>query len=483
MIRITTVVVTLCTVIGFSGATSLNADVGKQWPQWRGPQGTGVAPGDPPLQWDEHTHVKWKTEIPGKGHATPIVWGDRIFVLASIQTGKQVQARDKDAEPASTARASTGGRRRNMTAEQRAEMRRRFEQMTPEEREQRRRRWRRNFSSKPTHAHKFSIMAIDRRDGQILWQETTSEELPHEGSHRDGSFASNSPVTDGEHVYAYFGSRGLYCYDMDGNLKWENNLGDMKIRMGFGEGSSPVLYGETLVVNWDHEGQSFIVALDKRTGEERWKVDRDEPTTWATPIVVESAGKQHVITNGTNLVRGYDLVNGNLIWHCSGMTLNVIPSPVYANGIVYLASGFRGNAMLAVRLGSASGNIDDTEAIVWKYNRDTPYVPSLLLYDGLLYMLKRNDGILSCLNADSGEQCFTEQRLEGIDQVFASPVGAGGRVYVVGTNGTTLVLEHGDKYKILAKNTLDDRFTSSPAIAGNELYLRGHKALYCIGMN
>ena len=445
MLKTATLSICLCAV--FTLAAELQADPQKYWPQWRGPHATGVAPhGNPPGEWSENKNVRWKIEIPGKGSASPIVWGDRVFVLTAIPTGEPVEPRAQ--EEASPRRRRRGPR-----------------------------------GIKPTHVQKFTIFAIDRRDGSVLWQRTAHEELPHEGTHNTGTWASNSPVTDGEHVFAYFGSRGLFCYDMQGNLRWEKDLGDMTIKLGFGEGSSPVLYGDTLVITWDHQGQSFIVALDKDTGKERWRVNRDEITSWTTPLVVEHSGKPQIVTSATNRVRSYDLESGNLIWECSGMTLNAIPSPVAADGMVYLTSGFRGNALLAIRLSAAKGDITDTEAIVWSYDRDTPYVPSPLLYGDALYFLKNRNGILSCFNARTGEPFYSQQRLEGIRSVYASPVGARDRVYLAGRDGTTLVIKRGPEFEVLGSNVLDDGFDASPAIVDNEIYLRGRHYLYCIAQD
>jgi outer membrane protein assembly factor BamB len=418
-------------------------DFEKNWPQWRGPYANGVAPyGNPPVEWSESKNIKWKIEIPGKGHATPIIWDNRIFVLTAIETDKQVE---------------------------------------PEKEKQTQARRRRGPPiARTSNVYKFAILAINRSDGQIVWQHTAREELPHDGTHPTGTWASNSPVTDGEHVYAYFGSRGLYCYDMQGNLKWEKDLGDMSIKLGFGEGSSPVLYDDKIVVNWDHEGQSFIIALDKKTGKEFWKVARDEGTSWATPLIVESNGQPQVITSATSRIRSYDLATGKLLWESSGMTRNAIPSPVAANDRVYVMSGFRGNALQAIHLSEANGNIAGSKALVWTLDRDTPYTPSPLLYDDRLYFLKRNDGILACFNANTGEEYFSRQRLEGIEGVYASPVGAGGRIYIASRNGSTQVIKHDTQYEVLAINTLDDGFSASPAVVDKELYLRGEKNLYCI---
>ena len=267
---------------------------------------------------------------------------------------------------------------------------------------------------------------------------------------------------------------------MQGNLQWEKDLGDMAIKMSFGEGSSPVLYGDVIILNWDHEGDSFIITLDKRTGEMVWRTDRDESTSWATPIVVEHNGNPQIIVNATHRTRSYDLATGKMLWECSGMTANTIPSPVTADGIVYVTSGFRGNALQAIRLADAEGDITGAAAVVWEYDRDTPYVPSPLLYGDTLYFLKHNKGVLSAFNASTGEAYYGPERLEGIAEVYASPVGASGRIYIASRDGVTLVIKHGSTFEVLAENVLDDGFNASPAIVDKEIFLRGNKSLYCI---
>ena len=427
-------------------ALAEGSDAGKYWPQWRGPQATGVSPaGNPPLEWGEGRNIRWKVEIPGKGSASPIVWGDRIYLTSAIQTGKSAPP----PKPPAGGQPSSG------------------------------RRWHGPRGIQPS-PQDFVVLALDRRDGRIIWQRTANQSTPHEGHHQDGTFASNSAVTDGEHVYAFFGSRGIFCFDLDGNLKWKKDLGDMRSRLGFGEGSSPVLYGDKLIIPWDHEDQSFITALDKRSGEEIWRTNRDESTAWATPIVVEQGDQAQVITSATKRVRSYDLESGELIWESSGMTANTIPSPVYSDGMVYVTSGFRGNALQAIRLAEAKGDISGSQAIAWTYDRDTPYVPSPLLYRGQLYILKRNNGILTVFDARTGETHYGPQRLEGIQGVYASPVGAAGRVYVTSREGTTLVIRQGKEFKVLATNTLDDSFDASMAIVDDAIYMRGEKHLYCI---
>ena len=416
--------------------------VSDDWPQWRGPLATGAAPaGDPPSSWSETENVRWKIEIPGFGQASPIVWGDRVFVLTAI--------------PAGPGDDSGGGFF--------SRLRRRF-----------------MGTVRSGDLLRFVIVALDRRDGSVVWERTAVTEQPHEGRHNTGSWASGSAVTDGQVVCAFFGSRGLFCYDMDGNLLWDRDFGDMRIRMGFGEGASPALHGDAIVVVWDHEGQSFITALDKRTGAERWRADRDESTSWSTPLVVEHAGGVQVVTSATDGVRGYDFETGELLWEGEGVTTNAIPSPVAAGGIAYLMSGYRGNRLYAVDLSSARGDIARGGAIVWSLDRDTPYVPSPVVHDGILYFTKSNSGILSAYDAASGENLYGPVRLSGIRDVYASPVVAGGRLYVTSRDGATLVAKAGPEFEILSMNRLDDDFDASPAVAGGEIYLRGRQYLYCI---
>jgi outer membrane protein assembly factor BamB len=288
-------------------------------------------------------------------------------------------------------------------------------------------------------------------------------------------------VTDGERVYAYFESFGLYAYDMDGALLWERDLGDKRMRNEFGEGSTPALFGNTLVVVWDHlHGDSYVFAVDARTGEELWRVPRDEIDTWATPLILSVNGRPQVIVPAMDRVRSYDLEDGSVVWESDGLTMNAIPSPVYGDGLLFLMSGFRGNDLKAIRVVDAFGNIDGTDAIVWTRDRDTPYVPSPVLVDGILFFLKSNSGILSALDAQTGRPHYQNQRLPGAPNVFASPVAAQGRVYFPGRDGTTVVIRSGPEFEVLATNKLDDGFDSSPALVDNNVYLRGHQYLYAI---
>lgn len=412
------------------------------WAQWRGPWATGIAnDGNPPIEWSEDKNINWKTEIPGKGHATPIVFGNQIFLSTAIPTDKTVNT-----EQAEEGQSGRRGPPRESTDK----------------------------------IHEFSLLSVDKNSGKILWRRKLKEEHPADGTHEFGSWASNSPVTDGEYVYAYFGSRGLYCLDMNGNLKWERQFGKMEKVRSFGEGTSPVLHKGKLIIVRDHQGQSSIHVLDKKSGKDIWMQNREESSSWATPFLIKINERVQVITNATTRFRSYNLETGEILWEGSGMTRNVIPMPVIKDNLIFLMSGFRGSALLAIDLLKAKGNIDNSDAIVWKYDDYTPYTPCPLLMGDLLYFLRSNNGRLTCLNAEDGNENYTNERLEGLGNLFTSPVGIKDRIYILGQEGLTYVVKHGPEFEVLAKNQLDDNFVASPAIIGNTIYLRGYKYLYSI---
>lgn len=434
------------------GATSIlaAASAAGNWPAWRGPQFTGVAPAaNPPVEWSEENNVRWKVKTPGKGTATPIIWGNQVFILAAIPVeGSAAPA----PQPPPQQRPGPGGRGPG----------------------------RGGFGgATPTEAQQFVVLSYDRANGRELWRKVVREQIPHAGHHRDHGHASASPVTDGEVLIAHFGSFGTYGLSLQGELLWATDLGDMQTRSSFGEGSSPALDGERIFVLWDHEGDDFIVALDRKSGKELWRTARDEPTGWCTPLVVEHGSRKEVIVNGTNRIRSYDAVTGKLLWECGGQTQNVIPSLVSAAGVVYAASGFRGSALQAIQLGR-SGDLTGTDAVLWEHNRNTPYVPSPLLHEGLLYFFAGNNATLSVFAAKDGTADVNGEQLDGLLGVYASPIAAAGRVYLLGRNGVASVLKAGPQVEILATNRLDDGFDASPAAAGDELFLRGRESLYCL---
>jgi outer membrane protein assembly factor BamB len=420
------------------GGTHPRTQALRNWPQWRGPLANGVAPhANPPVHWSEKKNIRWKIPLPGKAHSSPIVFGDSVYLTAAVPVG-EAQRPVYDHAP---------GTHDNVPV---------------------------------THRHQFVVLAVSGREGKVLWRKVLREEFPHEGGHETGSLASNSPVTDGEHLYAFFGSHGLYCLDLNGEQIWQKDLGRMQTLHAHGEGSSPVLHGDTLIVCWDHEGDSFLYAFDKRTGKERWKVARDEKTSWSTPLVVEHEGKPQVVVSATKRVRGYALATGAQIWECAGLTDNVVSSPVYGHGMIFAGNSYYQQSMLAIRLAGAEGDITRTDHVAWKLNRLTPYVSSPLLYDDTLYFLRHYQNILSRLEPATGKPRGEPLRLEGITDIFASPVGAAGRIYITDRQGVTIVLRHDRDNATLALNRLDDAFSATAALVDRELYLRGERFLYCI---
>ncbi len=406
------------------------------WHQWRGPTAGGVAPhGDPPLKWDEKTNVKWKAKLEGEGSATPIVWEDRVFVVAAIKTDRRAE---KPPQPHETAKTLP-----------------------------------------PDVYYQFVVTCFDRSSGEVKWRRVAIEAVPHEGRHSTNTYASASPTTDGQRLYVSFGSRGLFCFDFDGKPLWQRDLGDMRTRSGWGEATSPVVHDGSLIVNWDQEVDSFIAVLSAGDGENIWKVDRDEPTSWATPLVINDGSRDQLIVNGTNRVRSYNLKTGDVIWQCGGQTVNAIPSPVAADGFVVCMSGYRGSAAFAIPLDS-TGELTDTERVRWSYREGTPYVPSPIIVGDRLYFTRTNSALLTCLDVNNGKLVFGPQRLPELSNVYASPVAAAGRIYFTDRDGTTLVIRAGDKFDVLGVNKLNEPIDASPAIVGKQMFLRSASNLYCI---
>jgi outer membrane protein assembly factor BamB len=435
------------------------------WPHWRGPTGNGASlDGRPPVEFGETKNLQWKVEIPGKGTASPVVMGPRVYVATAIPAdgaaGEKVSSGTQGVDAGSTFRAEGA-----------------------EERERPPARAGRGEGSggrgRPAPVQRFTLLAIDRATGKILWTRVAAEVKPHEGHHPSHGFASASPFTDGERVYAHFGSRGLFCYDLEGKEVWKRtDFGQMRMRNGFGEGSSPTLHGDTIVVPWDHEGPSCLMALDKRTGKTLWKTDRDEPSCWATPLVVVHDGKAQVAVSGERFARGYDFSTGEELWRCAGQTARPLASPVAGHGLVFIGSGHQGNFLGAFRL-DRRGDLQGTDGVVWTIERDTPDVPSPLLSGRRLYFLAGRRGSLSCLDAPTKKPHYAASRVEGIRDVYASPVAGGGKVYLTSRDGTIVVIEDADELKIAATNRLDEGVDATPAIAGSQLFVRGQKHLYC----
>ncbi len=515
----------------------------ENWPTWRPTSGTGVAEhATPPIEWGDEKNIKWKAEIEGAGYSTPIVWEDKMFLLTAVPVGEApaapvAQQRGQRPGGNQNAAGGQGGRQRGggqggpggqargpggpggaggpgaPNAELiaqfdkdgdgelnddernalRTEMRSRRGQGGPGAQAQGpagrgrgqqaagggRRGGGGGRNAAPLQLHQFKVVALDRNSGEVIWEKLAKEEMPHEGHHPSHGYADASPITDGKHLYASFGSRGIFCYDLDGNLIWEKDLGDLRTRNGFGEAVSPALAGDKLIILWDQEDQSMIYALDKGAGEEVWSVERDERSSWTTPFIQEVDGTIQAIVAGTNATRSYDTENGNVIWEAAGLTSNVIPTPVVGHGNVYLTSGYQGNSVQAIKL-TSKGDVSDSSDIVWSVRKSGSYVASPVLSGERLYVTKSYDNILSCMDAMTGDYHYQDQRLEALRGIYASPLAANGHLYVSGREGTTLVLKDSDNFEIVATNKLDDKIDASPIALGGDLFIRGHKYLYCI---
>lgn len=447
------------------------------WGHWRGPTGNSVANNaTPPTQWSDTKNVKWKVPIPGRGSGSPVIWGDKVFVVTAVRSdgndgapstdeGVGVPKRRGVPQPSNDAQRGSGrppggqggfgGRQRRGPGAG-------------------------SNARGPLPKLQFFLMCFDRDTGDVLWKQKATEATPHQGTHSTNGFASASPCTDGQHVYASFGSRGLYCYTMDGKLVWSrNDFPPMETRASFGEGSSPTIEGDMLIVPWDHEGQSHLYALNKLNGKTIWEVKRDEPTCWATPLIVEHDGKKQIVMNGQNYARGYDLETGKELWRCGGQTERPVATAVADDGLVFIGSGFRGSYLGAFRL-NGSGDIEDTDSVAWSVDRDTPDIASPLLSDGRLYFHKGKTGLLTCLDATTGEPHYTASRIPDISSTYASPVAAGGYIFLTGRRGTTVVIKDGEELEVVSSNSVGETVDATPAPVDDQIFIRGENHLFCI---
>lgn len=449
------------------------------WPGWRG-QGNGVGSGTPPTEWSEQENVRWKVSVPGKGLSSPVVWEGLVFVTSAVGTGKK-----KDGEPAEAGadgergRPDEGGRGRGDGERRGPPGEARRGDGPPEGG-----RGPGGFGrGAPIEEQDFVVLALDRKDGAVKWQTKLATVMPHQGTHRDGSYASPTPVTDGERLYVSFGSYGIYALGLDGKLQWSVDLGDMDINNSFGEGSSPLLAGGSLILNWDHEGDSFLVALEAKTGKERWRTARPRGTNWSSPVLVSAGGAPRVVVAGPIAI-AYDPATGQELWRegeaPEGRGGGAIATPVVLDELVVYATGGRRGGEARAWVANAPKGAEKVEPLLWKVTLDGPHVPSPLAYEGKVYLLKQDSGMLSVLDPASGKVEYGPERLDAVADVYASLVAAGGHLYVVGRDGTIEVLATRPELATVAVNKLDEGIDATPAIAGDELFLRGLEHLYCI---
>jgi outer membrane protein assembly factor BamB len=415
-----------------------------RWPQFRGPDSSGVAE-DPrlPDTWSATENVAWKAEIPGVGWSSPVVWGDRIFVTSVVSANESEKPRKG---------LYFGGERKA-----------------------------------PTDEHRWMVYAVDFKTGKIVWEREAHRGVPTASRHLKNSYASETPVTDGERVYAYFGNLGVFCYDVKGKPLWQQKWEPRKTRFGWGTAASPVLHKDRLYIVNDNDEQSFLVALDRKTGREVWRAEREQGTNWATPFVWESGQRTELIVPATKAVRAYDL-SGKELWQLSGMSSIVIPTPFSRFGLLYIASGYVGDQhrpVYAIRPG-ASGNISlksgeqSNQFIAWYQPQAAPYNPSPIVYGDLYYTLY-DRGFFTAHDARTGEEVYGKQRISDAATAFtASPWAYNGKVFCLSEDGDTFVIQAGAEYKLLGKNSLDEMCMATPAMARGSLIIRTASKLYRI---
>jgi outer membrane protein assembly factor BamB len=431
--------VTLVLLISVSGAVTA-----ANWPQWRGPDGSGISnEKNLPSEWTPTKNIKWKTPIAGRGHSSPIVWGKLIFVTTAVE-GEVVPG-------AKAVKHTADGK----------------EFLHPD-------------SIGADHKHTFKVIALNRDTGKIAWEAVAWEGTPYDNRHRKSSYAASTPATDGKLVYAFFGTEGLYAYDFSGKLAWKAQLGNLGT-VGMGTGTSPILFENLVIVQCDEENgeASFIVALDKKTGKEVWRTPRKVQVSWSTPLLVRTSNRSELITSGTEQVISYDPATGKELWHHKGVESNAIPSPVANNEMVFLVAGFPAKIAMAIKLGG-SGDLTGTPNVPWKYAKGTAYVPSPILYGDYLY-LTTDRGILTCIDAKTGEVKYEGGRIPIPATFTASPVAFEGKILMTSEDGDTFIVKAGPNHQILGTNSIGEAVYASPAIADGRIFIRGERNLYCIG--
>jgi outer membrane protein assembly factor BamB len=430
--------------VACAGITLAAAD----WPHWRGPGATGIAGDQPlPVRWSASQRVAWKAPLSGAGVSTPIVSGDQVFVTSQIGAG--VRREGNHPRLVQGGDAATQGERA-LDAGRAAEAGKTF----------------------------FLVEAFARADGKRLWERRIEAEGALTPVHDKHNLASPSPVSDGSRVYAWFGTGQIVSLNRDGTIAWQRHLGReiAPFDIQWGHGSSPVVYGDLLILLCDHVSASYILALDKQTGKERWKADRGKGrSSYSTPLVVEGAFGAELIVNSSERLDAYDARTGKFLWHMGESNRFPIPSPVFHDGVIYASRGYRSGPYMALRPGGA-GDVTATRT-VWSVPTGAPYVSSLLYYDGVLYMA--NDvGVLTAIDAANGVRLWQE-RVEGV--FSASPIAGGGHVYFVSENGDTVVVKAGRTPQIVARNALGERAVASPAASNGRIFIRTDSHLFCIG--
>jgi outer membrane protein assembly factor BamB len=433
---------------GFAIALGVSASAA-DWPQWRGPRGNGATDEkNLPVTWTATENVAWKAAIGGLGVSSPIVSGDRVFVTSQIGNG--IRKPGNHPRLAQGASAGAAGERALAAARDAAADGRTF----------------------------FVVEAFHRADGRRLWQHRVEATGPLPGVHEKHNLASPSPITDGQLVYAWFGTGQIVALDMNGNVVWQRHLGQeiALFDINWGHSSSPTLYGDTLILPCDHAPASYLLAVDKKTGQERWRADRGKGRmSYTTPFVVEGPGGPELIVNSSERVDAYDPRSGAFLWHVGGSNQFPIPAPTFHDGVVYMTRGYRSGPFMAIRPGGR-GDISASH-VVWEVPTGAPYISSLVYDEGILYMAS-DVGAITAIDAATGKRIW-QQRVDGI--FSASPVAADGKIYFLSETGETIVVKAGRQAEILARNDIGERLIASPAISNGQIFLRSDDRLYAIG--
>jgi outer membrane protein assembly factor BamB len=449
MKRVTTLLfsaLTLCliAIVAFK-PSSTGAAPGSNWSQWRGSEGTGISTEtNVPIEWSSDKNIRWKTPIVGRGHSQPIVWGNRIFLTTDIE-GEVVtgaKAVEHKIEGQVFVHPDSVGANRK---------------------------------------HIFKVICVDRNTGKMLWEQTAYNDTVYDDRHRKGSYAAPTPATDGSYIYAWFGGEGdgLYCYDFNGKLVWKTAVGKIAT-VGMGPGTSPVLYENLVILQCDEdEGKnSFITALDKKTGKEVWKTPRKVQASWSTPLVVRTGQRAELITSGNELIISYDPKTGKELWTARGHGSNAIATPLAGHGLAFVYAGFPVKKTFAIKLGG-SGDVTNSN-VAWQYDKGTAYVPSSILYGEYLYLMS-DRGILTSLEAKTGKVVYEGGRIPVPATFTASPVAFDGKILMTSEDGDTYIIKAGPKHEVIATNSIGEPVYASPAISDGMIFIRGEKNLYCIG--
>jgi outer membrane protein assembly factor BamB len=437
--RLSFVAVLLLCSFTLAGAQSSN------WPGWRGPSAGVSTEKNLPVEWDQSKNILWKTPLAGRGHSSPIIWGNKVFLTTAIE-GPMIPGK-------------------------RAVQHIRGGQV-----------WVHPDSVGGDRSYTLKVVCLNRDTGKIVWEQTAYEGTVHDDRHRKNTYASSTPATDGRYVFAFFEAEGLYCYDLDGRLVWKTSLGKIA-KMGMGHGMSPVLFEDLVIIQCDQEdggpeANSFIAALDKKSGREVWRVSRTHRKSWATPLLVKSAARWELVTSGAETIIAYDPGTGKELWRSKGVESHAIPSPVVGHNMVFVTAGSQAKRAVAIKLGG-SGDLTDTPGVVWKYQKGTAYVPSPILFGDYLYLMS-DKGLLTCLDAKTGEVKYEGGRVPVPATFTASPVAFDDKILLTSEDGDTFLIKAGPSHEVLRTNSIGEPVYASPAISQGKIFIRGEKHLYCI---